>query len=343
MLSQKPADADASIRLTDTDAALARLSAVQKQYLTDPFIRALVPRAHLQPPRPPLINIGTFVRTVAIDDLVQQWLDIGKKCQIVSLGAGSDTRFWRLATGPYKDILAAYIELDFAENTMKKAMAIRKSKELGAILGNDVKLAQGGTALHSPVYHLIPADLRDPPSTSLKPLGEPTDNGKPLLDPSLPTLLLFECVLCYMSPEASNTLLRWFSDYTSAALGAIVYEMFGLEDSFGKVMVSNLKARNVTLPGAGPYKTLANLPNRFLSLGYTKAQALTLKDIRKQYIDLSELERISRLEFLDEVEELDLVLDHYAITWGVSLPSSAPSEPWRGWALKQKQREEEED
>lgn len=94
-------DIDASIRLTDTDAALARLSAVQKGYLLDPYVKHLVPRAHLQPARPPLINIGTFVRSTAIDKLVHQWLDLsehnGRSCQIVSMGAGSDTRFWRIA------------------------------------------------------------------------------------------------------------------------------------------------------------------------------------------------------------------------------------------------------
>lgn len=92
---------DNSIRLTDTDAAVARLSAAQKQYVQDPFIRHFVPRAHLQPPRPPLINIGTFVRSTAIDDLVEQWLVLseraGQRCQVVSLGSGSDTRFWRIA------------------------------------------------------------------------------------------------------------------------------------------------------------------------------------------------------------------------------------------------------
>jgi len=94
-------DVDAPIRLTDTDAALARLSAVQKGYLQDQFVKPMVPRAALQPPRPPLINVGTFVRSTAIDNLVNGWLELAENveqsCQIVSLGAGSDTRFWRIA------------------------------------------------------------------------------------------------------------------------------------------------------------------------------------------------------------------------------------------------------
>ena len=170
--------------------------------------------------------------------------------------------------------------------------------------------ANGGTTLHSPIYHLLATDLRKSPAESLAPLlASSTDT---LLSPSLPTLLLFECVLVYMSPEASRTILQWFTDYFAAGsgvLGCIVYEMFALEDSFGKVMVSNLKvsllvlfpaghvriylnqARNVSLPGAKPYPTFDSLPNRFLQHGCEIAQALTLKDIRREYIDPRELER----------------------------------------------------
>lgn len=95
-------EGDAAIRQTDSDAALARFSAVQKQYLADPFIKSLLPRgAHLQPPRPPLINVGTYVRSEGIDKLVDRWIQLcaqdERQCQIVSFGAGSDTRFWRIA------------------------------------------------------------------------------------------------------------------------------------------------------------------------------------------------------------------------------------------------------
>lgn len=45
----------------------------------------------------PLINVGTHHRTAALDAVVDSFLTAaGARVQIVSLGAGSDTRFWRL-------------------------------------------------------------------------------------------------------------------------------------------------------------------------------------------------------------------------------------------------------
>lgn len=105
----------------------------------------------------------------------------------------------------------------------------------------------GGTTLHSAKYHLLPADLRIPPSESLAPLFTlalpSASQGVPLLSPGLPTLLLFECVLVYVAPDASEAIIQWFVDYfaSSSILGAAVYEMFGLNDPFGAVMVENLK------------------------------------------------------------------------------------------------------
>lgn len=138
-------------------------------------------------------------------------------------------------------------------------MAIRKSKELSSLLkksdsiGDDIivgetvnrivadlliyyhTLANGGTTLHSTKYHLLPTDLRLPASSSFEQL-------RSILRPDCPTLVLCECVLVYMSPSQSSSIVQWFAEYTdSAPLGVVVYEMFKLGDPFGKMMKNNLK------------------------------------------------------------------------------------------------------
>ena len=102
-------DPDSAIRSTDNDAAQARLSAVAKGYLADNYIPYFVPRARFLPPRPPLINVGTFVRATAIDTLVYGWIDLfDTPVQIVSLGAGSDTRYWRLSVNLILELVFAF-------------------------------------------------------------------------------------------------------------------------------------------------------------------------------------------------------------------------------------------
>ncbi|KAG5335859.1 hypothetical protein C0989_012702 [Termitomyces sp. Mn162] len=208
-------DTDASIRQTDTDALLARLSAVEKGYIADPYVRRFVPARGRWEPRGPLMNVGTYVRGRAVDGLVEGWFEgaarEGRRVQVVSMGAGSDTRFWRVAVSVEDDD-----DDDAAQHT-------------------HLDWGNGGTTVHGEKYHLLAADLRLGPETTLGRLLEP------ILDWSVATLLLFECVLVYMEPGASDGILRWFAGHVEGPLGGIVYEMFGLEDAFGKVMVENLK------------------------------------------------------------------------------------------------------
>lgn len=78
-------------------------SAVNMGYLDDPFLpllyRPSLASSAAGPSRkPPLINVGTHHRSVAVDMLVERFLEQGGR-QVLSLGAGSDTRFWRLMVG----------------------------------------------------------------------------------------------------------------------------------------------------------------------------------------------------------------------------------------------------
>ncbi|WVQ99001.1 hypothetical protein IAU59_006133 [Kwoniella sp. CBS 9459] len=314
-------------------------------------------------------------------------------CQIVSLGSGSDTRFWRLMSRSHPPKIAKYVEIDFPHLTSPKAQRIARSKKLQAAVAhsdpgastavanaastasasaavtaessfssgttaaagssNTYKVSQGGTRLDSAVYTLLPLDLRpspSPPSSSSsasspsatfsqppQPSSTPStlpsalSAGKsihelldeavlPLLNPDVPTLFLAECLFPYMPPDDACAIISWFGSTFNTCVG-VVYEMCGLDDGFGKVMRRNLASRNLSIPGS-IFPTPASQGERFLdaaALGqgvFTHCGAKTLWQVREDVIDHAELQRISRLEILDEIEELKLVLEHYVIAWG---------------------------
>lgn len=135
---------DAAIRLTDNDAVGSRMAAIQHHYIkSDPYTSLLVDTTSSSAPipRPPIINIGTFLRCQAIDNLVESFLEAeeGSPKQIISLGAGSDSRYWRLRADPTKKVkLRHYVELDFKQLTMSKIeKVVRHEVLLKEVSAND--------------------------------------------------------------------------------------------------------------------------------------------------------------------------------------------------------------
>jgi len=92
-------------------------------YLEDVCAREFLAPGEQIVKRYPIINRGTYVRTTAIDRLVKRFLDTepGHPKQIISLGAGSDTRFWRLCcNADDASSSVVYHELDFESNVNQK-------------------------------------------------------------------------------------------------------------------------------------------------------------------------------------------------------------------------------
>ncbi|KAJ3043045.1 Leucine carboxyl methyltransferase 1 [Rhizophlyctis rosea] len=322
--SQAPLGDDA-VRSTNDDAAVSRLSAVNLGYLTDPYLKSFVRRPQR---RPPIINRGTYTRSAAIDSLTLRFLgDSPSSKQIVSLGAGSDTRYFLLKarnTQPKR-----YFEIDFPEITSRKAQAIKRSKELTGLIGEH-SIAGGGTELHGHDYFLLAGDLRQFDSTlqRLVSLG---------FDKSLPTLFLSECVLIYLDPSDADRVVEQAASFvTSGAF--LTYEQILPDDAFGTMMLQNLKvgiypeislfdeipnsigdekARNLELPGIHAYPTLDSQRGRYLKAGWKQAFAMDLNEFWEKRVEEDEKARVSRLEIFDEVEEWHLLSGHYCISWAV--------------------------
>lgn len=277
---------------------------------------------------------GTYVRTTAIDNLVHSFLSAEPtlKKQVISLGAGSDTRYFRLqASGKYISDSIVYHELDFKANTFSKISTIAQAKSLNQRIPGPLEISVDGTRLHSPSYHIHPVDLRCP-SPSEDPF-EPSAEPIPLahVDVTLPTLLISECCLIYLEPGAADAVLDYFERLFSSTtpLGVVLYEPFNPFDSFGKVMVSNLAARGIVLQTLQKYHSLEVQKARLRKHGFSGTSAADVNFLWEHWISAQEKERVATLEMVDEIEEWRLLAQHYCVAWAWRKDDDAVWLKWR--------------
>ena len=85
-------------------------------------------------------------------------------------------------------------------------------------------------------YKLFTCDVRDGDILTKK-----FDEHK--IDRTLPTLLVTECLMIYMTGKDSTGVYNWIRDFFTGDLASINYEMINPDDPFGRMMVSNLEER----------------------------------------------------------------------------------------------------
>ena len=229
-----------------------------------------------------------------------------------------------------------YHEIDFKENAIRKVGKIKKETLLaGGIrtpssFGGYPELSdEPSSVADGPYYHVHPVDLRtldafnDPPRIFHK------------IDKYLPTLIISECCLCYLTPAAADTVTLYFTKHffpESTPLGMIIYEPIKPDDAFGKTMVSNLAARGIVLQTLRKYGSLEAQAERFKSYGFTGSRGFDINKLWEKAIDAAEKERVAGLEMLDEVEEWELLASHYCVVWGwQELEGEQAADVWDAW------------
>ncbi|KAL9095381.1 MAG: hypothetical protein Q9165_002252 [Trypethelium subeluteriae] len=307
---------DAVIQNTDQDAAQSRLSAVELGYLDDPFAKSFVQGPTVR--RYPIINRGTYVRTTAIDHLIQRFLSASPSSQkqIVSLGAGTDTRYFRLVRdNPSLRSILVYHELDFPTTTTAKVSNIQRNPYLRSFLPPDTEYGSENSHLYTLTYNAHALDLRD--LAIADPASIPSVRN---LRRDIPTLLLSECCLIYLLPAVSTRIISSFMTHllpTPAPLALVIYEPVHPHDPFGRTMVSNLSQRGIVLESLETFHDLAAQRNRLKDAGFNSGQeGRSILECWRQWIVEEEKGRVARCEMVDEVEEWELLAEHYCICWG---------------------------
>jgi len=302
MLDEKEGTME-DISMTNDDATESKFWATKLGYFDDPYVKLFLAHPEKVKKKGPIIHKGYHTRVTAIRNLISQFLRAGGK-QIVSLGAGFDTNYFILKT-QHKNIDIQYFEVDYSSIVKQKATFIDRSTELKSFF--TTWTYENGNYTSSD-YHLIGADIRE--LETLEKLL--TQYG---LSPDLPTLLLSECVLIYISSNFSSNILQWASGYFKSSM-FIIYEMILPHDGFGKMMIQNLNERGVSLSSYQQYPDLESQKKRMLDLGFSFSEALDMNSIGSKLLEKEDVRRVSRLEPLDEFEELILIQAHYCIVIG---------------------------
>jgi [phosphatase 2A protein]-leucine-carboxy methyltransferase len=320
---------------------------------------------------------GTWARTTAIDRLVHTFITsrpttpASRRRQVISLGAGSDTRFLRLKRTyphiPGDDLL--YHELDFPANNAAKIRQLESSPlnnlvhDLCGIdfLFQNVDASPDCTTVIStavPGYYIHSHDLRRLPLKS---------EALRYVETDVPTLLISECCLIYLAPADADAVLDYFTGLFPATtpLGIVIYEPIRPHDAFGRTMVANLTARGIHLQTLEANATLGMQRQRLRRVGFGSPRsedrdhaapgedahtdeggvgAIDLEFMWSSWVDGKEKDRVAELEWMDEVEEWMLLMKHYCVSWGWRDGSDKGGDGGRvfeGWTGVQSQASED--
>jgi len=297
-----------AVQQTAFEASSRKVHAVNKGYFPDPFVHLFTSDHTVN--NSPLMNRGYWLRTKAFENTLTNFaasLGPNAPLQVVNIGAGFDTLFFRWASNPKLDgtipsphgalNITKFVELDVEDMTSAKKRIIAKNAILQSLTKReDIK----------DVYHLETCDLSslDDVQAAFTKAG---------LSPTVPTFLLAECVLVYIPPKASDNLLSYITSFFKAGTAPVLlasYDMIQPQDRFGQMMVQNLAKIGLNIHSVDELKSTKDHEERCRRVGFQAVKAQTMKLLytsvaRDQQVTLN------KIEIIDDWDEWNMVHEHY--------------------------------
>jgi hypothetical protein len=260
----------------------------------------------------PIINRGTWSRVYCITSSVQKILkelndlDPNLKVNILNLGCGFDTFFLSLRAN-YDNY--RYYEFDYSEIVIKKLELIKKSQKIKNLIGT-YEIKSG--SLFSHFYSLLQCDCTDYQEFN-KILCSISD-----FDFSLPTIVISECLLVYLKKDVSTQMLHNLTN-NFKNLVFLEYDLIGAEDNFGKEMIINLLERDIRLYGYEDTPNIESQRERLIKSGFVTAEVCDMLTFYEKIIPKIERSKIESKEFVDELEEWNLLQGHACYGYALKL------------------------
>ncbi|XP_067912109.1 leucine carboxyl methyltransferase 1 isoform X3 [Heterodontus francisci] len=155
--------ADEAVRSTCDDATVCKRFAVSMSYWKDPYIQYFTKQPNER--KAPEINRGYYARVKAVNILLDAFIKkTSCNCQVINLGAGLDTTFWRLKN--QNMLPKKYFEIDFPMIVMRKVHLIKTKPPLSKPIietHSSSSLLIDDCSMDSDHYAIIGQDLRDLP------------------------------------------------------------------------------------------------------------------------------------------------------------------------------------
>lgn len=312
---------DISAVSTASDALTCKVSTVKAGYYEDKYLERMcmnISRAHCgYTKKSPMIHRGYYARVKVVGHYFNQFMNFcDGVCQLLVLGCGYDTLGLN-SCEKYGSRLNVF-EVDFHSVIQKKAYAIENDNHLNAPLfhhrsqkfSNDNHLVSAIEA-HQYGYRIggiryITADLRDSSSViDMLRLAE--------FDTSLPTFILTECVLVYMQKSLAEKLVCDISNFVQEAVW-VSYDMTNPHDPYGRMMQHNLATAGIHVYGLTDYPTFQSLSDRFVNCQWDKCETHSMLKLYERLVDKDDRNRIIHLEIFDEIEEWNMLMNHYGLT-----------------------------
>ena len=343
-----------SIQGTAVEALVSKASAMNLNYFEDDFLKIFCKRKERKPPlinRGYFARVQCI--RYAVQKFLSLTNGC-KNRQILVLGGGYDTTSLNILKDlnsnekVESEANVNCYEIDFKNVIDRKAFLLTNSDVCReTLLGKKDLSSEHGTAASLTAscktsygyqigshLSLIAADMNNDTIVDV------LDSKIPSFDFKSPTLILTECVLVYMDRESVedicsclaskfNTICNNMNqnnnnnnndpaleDANKGCYGAIwvSYDMYNPNDRFGQVMLRNLRSRGISVPGFTQFPTLNDQITRLTNNQWESASSISMLQAFNDLISGKEKSRIHSVEIFDEIEEWQMIMEHYCLT-----------------------------